>query len=114
MNVLASFRNHHEIFKALSEPIRLRIAVLLARRELCVCDLTAALKLPQPTVSRHINKMRSAGLILSRRDGRWIHCRLASGSPLDELRGYLIGLTGGEPFSDDLARLIEYQKEKRC
>ena len=105
---------HHEVFKALSEPVRLRIMALLSRRELCVCDLTAALALPQPTISRHMNKLRSSGLVQTRREGRWIHYRMLAGSPLDELRAYLMGLAREAPFAEDLTRLKQYQKEKHC
>lgn len=57
----------------LSEPNRLRIFALLARGELCVCDIETAVQLPQNLVSHHLRSLREAGLIQSRRDGRWVH-----------------------------------------
>jgi len=67
-----------EVFKALGDPVRLRLFYLLSQgRELCVCHLTEALELPQSTVSRHLAVLRQAGLVDTRRDGKWIHYRLA-------------------------------------
>jgi len=68
------------LFKALSDESRLRIVALLAQRELCVCHLEAALEAPQPTVSRHLATLRSAGVVDTRRDGSWIYYRLAEQS----------------------------------
>jgi DNA-binding transcriptional ArsR family regulator len=64
------------IYKAASEPIRLRILALLAHGELCVCHLHGALGAPQPTVSRHLALLRQAGLVCTRRDGAWVHYSL--------------------------------------
>ncbi len=66
-----------QIFKALSDETRLRILSLLARGELCVCDLMAILDLPQSTVSRHLAYLRNAGLVEDRRQGVWMFYRLA-------------------------------------
>jgi len=69
-----------ESFKALGDPVRLRLFHLLSMRdELCVCHLTEALRLPQSTVSRHLSVLRNAGLVETRRDGKWMHYRLADG-----------------------------------
>lgn len=64
------------IFKAASEPIRVRILSLLVHGELCVCHLHGALDAPQPTVSRHLAILRQAGLVRARRDGSWVHYTL--------------------------------------
>jgi len=66
------------IFKALSDPTRLRLAVLLAiEGETCVCKLTEALDEPQFKISRHLSVMRAAGIVTARRDGAWMHYKLA-------------------------------------
>lgn len=65
-----------EVYKAASEPIRLRILAMLAHGELCVCHLHGALEAPQPTVSRHLGILRHAGLVRARRDGSWVHYSL--------------------------------------
>src|SRR5690348_7321299 len=66
------------LFKALADATRLRILGLLLTGEVCVCDVHESLKIPQPTASRHLAYLRRAGLVQTRRDGLWIHYRLAS------------------------------------
>jgi ArsR family transcriptional regulator len=70
-NELAAF------FKALADPTRLRILTLLAGGEICVCHVHDALRLPQPTVSRHLAYLRRTGVVARRRDGLWVHYRIA-------------------------------------
>lgn len=65
-------------FKALADRTRLRIFGLLLNGEICVCDIHGSLALPQPTVSRHLAYLRRAGLVLARKDGLWVHYRLAT------------------------------------
>jgi ArsR family transcriptional regulator, arsenate/arsenite/antimonite-responsive transcriptional repressor len=70
----------HELatmYSALADATRLRILGLLAGGEVCVCHIHDALRLPQPTVSRHLAYLRRAGLVKGRRDGLWVHYRLA-------------------------------------
>ena len=61
-----------KMLKALGDETRLRILKLLLKRELCVCELEAALNLPQSKVSRHLTVLRSLGLVEGRREGTWI------------------------------------------
>jgi len=64
-------------FKALADPTRLRILFLLKHGgELCVCELTEALKIPQSGVSYHLGVLERAGLIEKRDEGTWSYCRL--------------------------------------
>lgn len=65
-------------FAALSDPTRLRLMALLAAEgELCVCELTHALDLPQPRISKHLAALREAGLARMRRDAQWVLYALA-------------------------------------
>ena len=67
-----------ERFKALSDPTRLRLTVLLATQsETCVCALAKALDEPEYKVSRHPGILRSAGIVDTRRQGGWIYYHLA-------------------------------------
>ena len=67
-----------QTLKALSDPIRLRIVLLLqAEGELCVCDLMAVLKLPQSTVSRHLAYLKRSCWVDTRRQGVWMHYTLS-------------------------------------
>ena len=64
-------------FKALADATRLRILGLLLTGEVCVCHIHETLKIPQPKASRHLAYLRRAGLVETRRQGLWIHYRLA-------------------------------------
>ncbi len=61
------------IFRALSDPTRLRILKLLGGGEICVCNIVSALSMSQPKVSFHLSVLQEAGLIKGRKQGRWIH-----------------------------------------
>jgi ArsR family transcriptional regulator, arsenate/arsenite/antimonite-responsive transcriptional repressor len=65
------------IFKAFSDPTRLRILRMLQEGELCVCDLVSVLGVPQPKVSRHLSYLRKSGLVRVRKEGLWCHYELA-------------------------------------
>ena len=65
------------LFKALADTTRLRTLGLLLDGEICVCNIHESLALPQPKVSRHLAYLRHAGLVLARKDGLWVHYRLA-------------------------------------
>jgi ArsR family transcriptional regulator len=65
------------LFRALSDETRLRSLVLLHEEgDLCVCELTHALGLVQPKVSRHLATLREAGIVADRRQGIWIYYRI--------------------------------------
>ena len=65
------------VFKAFADPTRIRILNLLVAGELCVCDVVNVLRLPQPTVSRHLAYLRRMGLVEVTRETRFAHYRLA-------------------------------------
>src|SRR5712692_8936358 len=65
------------LFKALADSTRLRILGLLLTGEVCVCHIHESLRISQPKASRHLAYLRKAGLVLARRDGLWMHYRLA-------------------------------------
>jgi ArsR family transcriptional regulator len=66
-----------QTYKALADRNRLRILALLVDGEVCVCHIHDTLRLPQPTASRHLAYLRRAGLVTARRDGTWMHYRMA-------------------------------------
>jgi ArsR family transcriptional regulator, arsenate/arsenite/antimonite-responsive transcriptional repressor len=65
------------LFKAFADETRLRILNLVAQRERCVCEFQQILRVPQPTISRHLAYLRRSGLLVARREGKWIHYSLA-------------------------------------
>ncbi len=67
------------MFKALGDPVRLRILSLVASHEggqCCVCDITPAFEVSQPTISHHLKTLREAGLLDCERRGTWVYYRL--------------------------------------
>lgn len=68
------------LFKIFADKNRLRILKLLAARKMCVCELTYVLGVTQPSISRHLKKMRKAGLIGAEQDGLWTNYFLKKGT----------------------------------
>ncbi|WP_369198657.1 ArsR/SmtB family transcription factor [Streptomyces djakartensis] len=81
-----------KVFKALGDPVRLRLMSMIASRgdggEVCVCDLTPAFDLSQPTISHHLKLLRQAGLIDCERRGTWVYYWVLPGV-LDKLAAFL-------------------------
>jgi ArsR family transcriptional regulator len=68
------------VFKALADTTRLRILGLLLTGEVCVCHIHESLRISQPKASRHLAYLRRAGLVDTRKEGLWVHYRLAASS----------------------------------
>jgi ArsR family transcriptional regulator len=82
-----------QVFKALGDPVRIRLVSLIGAHqggEVCVCDLTTAFDLTQPTISHHLKVLRQAGLIESERRGTWVYYRLVPAA-LDRVATLLSG-----------------------
>ena len=92
-------RRTARLLHALADETRLRIVDQLAYGEQCVCDLTGALGAGQSRLSFHIKTLKDAGLLIDRREGRWI-CYSLNRDVLPELRGVveLIGVPQGVSF----------------
>jgi ArsR family transcriptional regulator, arsenate/arsenite/antimonite-responsive transcriptional repressor len=78
-------------FKALSDPLRLRILDRLRGGERCVCELTDALDAGQSLLSFHLKTLKDADLVTDRRDGRWMHYALNAGA-LEEIEAFMASL----------------------
>ncbi|MGW2716124.1 ArsR/SmtB family transcription factor [Streptomyces sp. NPDC001492] len=81
-----------KVFKALGDPVRLRLLSMIASRgeggEVCVCELTPAFDLSQPTISHHLKLLRQAGLIDCERRGTWVYYWVLPAA-LDRLAAFL-------------------------
>ncbi len=97
------------LYTAIAHPLRLRALLLLQQEaELCVCELTYALRVSQPMISRHLAQLRQSGLVDDRRQGLWVYYRLHDALP-DWVREVLAlttdGVSDGPPYAKDRARL---------
>jgi ArsR family transcriptional regulator len=102
------------LFRALADATRLRILGLLLTGEVCVCHIHESLGISQPKASRHLAYLRRAGLVETRREGIWIHYRLAqSADPLISTISQVVTHTLGHVANvqKDVRRL---QKETGC
>ncbi len=78
-----------EALRALAHPARMElVAHIAARGPLCVCHLNDDLPYTQPVISKHLGVLRRAGLVESRRDGRWVYYAVNE-DVLDAARGFL-------------------------
>jgi ArsR family transcriptional regulator len=72
-----SMQEYTKVFKALGDRNRVRILKMLEERELCVCQIMMVLRLKQPTVSKHLSVLKTAGLVAAKRNGTWIFYSLS-------------------------------------
>ena len=100
------------LFRALADPTRLRLINLIAEQEICVCYFVEVIDAPQPKISRHLAYLRRLGIVVVRREGKWMHYRLAM--PADSHAAAILKMTvdalkkNGD-FQRDFERL-----EKAC
>lgn len=88
MNIAAKTyeKQASQILSVLGNPFRLRLILVLGNQEACVCHLEKALKKRQAYISQHLMVLREAGLLETRRDGKYIYYRLASRKILEIIR----------------------------
>jgi len=99
------------ILGSLADRTRLRILNLLGDQEVCVCFLVEILGESQPNISRHLAKLKEAGLIAARREGKWMHYRIADAKDLNlakALRDIRSWLQMDPEMKKDRARLVKF------
>ena len=98
-----------QFFKCLSDDTRLRCVTLLQKEgRLCVCELTTALALSQPKISRHLAFLRQCGLLLDSREGQWVYYQVNPQLPdwaFPLLTDALAAVESTGRFKHDLERL---------
>lgn len=94
-----------DFYSALSHPMRLRAVILIKQMdELCVCELTHALDLVQPVISRHLAQLKEAGVLLARKQGLWVYYRINDALPiwaLDVIQTTHTGVANLSPYQND-------------
>jgi ArsR family transcriptional regulator len=110
-----------KIFKILSDMTRLRILMLLKRKELCVCQIMAILGISQPLISRNLSILNNAGFLDERKEGKLVFYSIKKDLPsfIKRMLGIIMKeLKDDKIFTDDLKTLAdcyEYQKKSgRC
>lgn len=82
-----------KIFKALSDPNRLRIIRMLQGKLLCVCEIREVLKLANSTVSQHLSILKESGFIVESKEGKWVNYRI-NPHPSDPVVASIIPMLG--------------------
>lgn len=97
------------LLKALVDETRLRsVLLVVAERELCVCELGHALGVAQPKISKHLGVLRASSVLLDRKEGQWVYYSLHPALPpwaVGMIQSLASGADGLSPYQEDLARL---------
>ncbi len=104
-----------KVMKALSDPNRVKIIKLLQQKSMCVCELQGALKISQPSVSKHLKLLEAAGLVDNVKEGLWVNYFLADGgsSPYAaSLLGNLKHWLGDDPEIEGLIQKVPFLNRK--
>ncbi|MBE0438458.1 MAG: metalloregulator ArsR/SmtB family transcription factor [Gammaproteobacteria bacterium] len=109
--------NTEAFFASLSHPLRLRVVMLLSRvDELCVCELTQALDVTQPVLSKQLAQLKNSEILSSRRHGVWIYYRINSKLPewaINTLSNTFNGVGLSSPYLDDY-HLFQSSNQSEC
>ena len=107
-----------KVMKALSDPNRVKIVKMLQHKTMCVCELQSALRVAQPTVSKHLKILEEAGLVEHNKDAQWVNYYLSDGgsSPYaSSLLGNLRHWLDDDPQIADLTKKIPaIRRENIC
>ena len=88
------------IFKAFCDENRIRILRLLRGGEKCACRLLEELSISQPTLSHHMKILCDSGIVVGRKEGKWMHYRISS-EGVQIAKEYLNGLTVAQTYDED-------------
>ena len=107
-----------KIFKALSDPNRLRILKMLQMRSLCVCEITDVLQLATSTVSNHLKVLRDMGFIIEKKEGKWVNYMINS-RPTDQRVSAILSqldfwIDDQSSIIRDKELVIKVDREKVC
>ena len=107
-------REFMNITNALADATRVRVLLVLREKELCACQITELFGLAQSTMSKHFYLLKQAGLVDSRKDGRWVYfslpCKEASPVVKDALAWVQKSLTDDPRIADDAKNLKKILK----
>ena len=111
-------REYVNVFKALSDPNRIRIMKMLSERELCMCEVREVLKLSNSTVSKHLTILRDANLLLDSKDGKWVNFQLNDKSEQKFIRSIITLIKNSfeddDSIQEDTKKLHRVNRLKIC
>jgi ArsR family transcriptional regulator len=107
-----------KVMKALSDPNRVKIIKMLQHRVMCVCEIQDALKISQPSVSKHLKILEEAGLVDYKKDGLWVNYHLTGGASTPYAASLLGNLRHWLEDDQEVAEMVErlpaIQREEVC
>ena len=107
-----------KVFKALADRNRLRILKMLQSKKMCVCELSAALDITRPSVSRHLGLMKDAGLVQDERNGQWIDyslCKDTVNQYASVIQSHLNKWINDDPkIRDDIKKIKKLNRKELC
>ncbi len=106
-----------DVFKSLGDPNRLRILSLIAKKELCVCMIAEVLGVSQPSVSKHLNRLRYSNIIKCRKISQWCFYSLNDvfQARCEELLNFILKeWENSDQYQNDLNKLNYLQKTYSC
>jgi ArsR family transcriptional regulator len=111
-------RDYVNVFKALSDPNRIRIMKMLSERELCMCEVREMLDLSNSTVSKHLTILRDTRLVLDAKDGKWVNFRLNDTSEHKFIRAVINLMKNSfdddKMVQEDLKKVRRVDRKKIC
>lgn len=99
-------REFIKVMKAVSDPSRVKILKMLQHKSMCVCEMTTALELAQPTVSKHLKILEDAGMVACRKSGLWVNYQVADGKKTPYAANLLGNLKHWLDDDPEVARLV--------
>jgi len=107
-----------KVMKALSDPNRVKIIKMLQHKMMCVCEIQDALKIAQPSVSKHLKILEEANLVDYNKDGMWVNYHLTDGSSSPYVASLLGNLRHWLADDPEVSKLVEklpgIQRENIC
>jgi len=106
-----------QLAKALADPTRIRVLTALRSGELCVCELCDALGIAQSTLSTHLQFIRQAGLVQTRKQGKWVYYSLQPGQETlltSVFESFAVSLGGDPTLQRDARMLADRLKDRQA
>jgi ArsR family transcriptional regulator len=101
-----------DVLKSIADKNRLRIVLMLNRRPMCVCELDTVLGIALSTISAHLKQLRSAGVIVSEKDGRWVTYGISEDASIQTIvKAFAKQLADDKQIIQDYASIADLSRE---